>query len=608
MRRSNAAKLLFLQDRLKETPSIEEWLSKTVVKGEAVGINPFVYPLGAARRLATAMEKIGASLRPLGGPDLVDRVWAELADTSQHGAEAVAPQPAVPSAPVFVHPLQYAGVSASDKLASVRAALAAEGAAALVVTALDEIAWLLNIRGADIQCNPVALAYAVVPASAGAQAVLCMDAGKVTPAVAAHLHQAGVFVQPYDAVLDVVRSTAAAAAAAAAAGGGPAARVWLDPASCNYAIYQAALGEAAPTTADGKSAATNPNASSRVLEKTSPITLAKSLKNPAEIEGLRQAHLRDAVALVTFFSWLEAAVTRGVDLRKGPDAPLPTGFALTEYSAGAVLDGMRAEQPGYVSLSFPTIAGMGPNGAIIHYRAEEATAATITADSVFLCDSGGQYVDGTTDVTRTLHFGQPTAHQRKAYTLVLQGHIALSNAIFPTGTNGIALDTLARVPLWTAGLDYRHGTGHGEGLPHYYVFLSCSHSCSAGVGAFLNVHEGPQGASPQQRNTYDGGVVASMTLTDEPGYYEDGAFGIRIENVLVAKEAATPFTFGGKPYLCFEPITLVPISTKLVDVGMLSSVEKQWLNSYHAAVRAALQPRLSGHALEWMLRETESVA
>jgi Xaa-Pro aminopeptidase len=411
-----------------------------------------------------------------------------------------------------------------------------------------------------------------------------------------------------------------------------------------------------------------------VLERMSPIQLMKAVKNATELEGMRQAHLRDAAALVTFLSWLETAVTRGVDARfppvvaeeagaaavadgglgsagagagagasvdvdldelasaasppaASPPSPAPArapapapafaaaapprlAFPLTEFTAGRVLDEMRAQVRGFVSLSFETIAGFGANGAVIHYRAEEATAARVDAGAPFLLDSGGQYEDGTTDVTRTVHFGAPTPRQRAAYTAVLQGHIALSSARFPSGTAGQALDALTRAPLWAAGLDYAHGTGHG-------------------VGAFLNVHEGPQFIANAQRSSYEGGLVEHMTITDEPGYYEEGAFGIRIENVLVVRRVAdapagsliaapgagpasreppaAPVLVGGAPLLEFEPLTLVPISTRMLERARLSPRERAWLNDYNARCRQALAPLLHGHALEYLLRETYPV-
>jgi Xaa-Pro aminopeptidase len=561
-----------MRDREKETPSIEEWLAKSLAAGEVVGIDPYLFSVAAVRRMQAALDRAGIQLDTAARANPVDTVW---------GSE----QPAQPCTPVVLHPLKYAGVTHSQKVADVQRALEKEGAVGLVVTALDELAWLFNIRGGDVECNPVTIAYAVVTTE---EAVLCIDEAKLTPQVREHLGP-GVRIAPYGAVLDVVRGLAARG------------RVWVDPATCNYAVYGAALAAATGTnksgvaastgsvTAGGSSGPASAPASSAVLEKPSPLTLAKALKNSAEIDGMRAAHVRDAVALVTFLSWLEAAVTRGVDLRSGPDAPLQgEDTPLTEFSAAAVLDRMRGQQAGFAGLSFPTIAGSGPNGAIIHYRPEAATAAAVTDKAVFLLDSGGQYCDGTTDVTRTVHFGSPSPHERECYTRVLQGHIGMARARFPAGASGVALDAMARAPLWAVGLDYRHGTGHG-------------------VGAYLNVHEGPQGAASAPRNAYDGGLQAGMTLTDEPGYYEDGAFGIRIENVLVVREAATPHRFGGKPYLEFEPLTVVPISTRLLDASLLSEAERAWLNDYNGWVRATLGPLLQGHAADYMRRETEPV-
>jgi Xaa-Pro aminopeptidase len=513
----------------------------------------------------------------------------------------------------------------------VRAALAKEGCAALAVSALDEICWLFNIRGGDVECNPVTVAYAIVTADEAAYgpSVLFIDAAKLEqPALAPPLAKRGgcgtaakttrvylekeneIVIRPYEEVLSGVKDTVArvlatastATGSASTAPGAPALKsvCWIDPATTNQAIAQTL---SAALSANQASSATPPPFP--LTTRLSPIQLLKAVKNPVEIQGFRNCHIRDGAALVTFFAWLEAAVTRRVDLRLGPSAPL--ALALTEHSVCAVLDAFRAEQDFFVGLSFPTIAGMGPNGAVIHYRPEEATALPVTDQGVFLCDSGAQYLDGTTDVTRTLHFGNPTDYERFCYTRVLQGHIGMSRARFPPGTSGIPLDALARTPLWLSGLDYRHGTGHG-------------------VGSFLNVHEGPFGASPIQRTSYDGGIVAGMTLTDEPGYYEDGQFGIRIENVLIAREcpeyeqqtdAATTaakrmYSFGGTRYLEFEAVTMAPITTRLLDTSLLAPIEKDWLNKYHSEVRAKLEPLLQSRsdrawAIDYLRRETESI-
>ena len=533
-----------MRDRLPETPSIEAWLSSTLSRGDVVGLDPFLFPIGTVRRFRGAFDKAGVVLAADVHDNAVDAVWRDE-------------QPPAPCAPLVVHPLRYAGMSVGDKLARLRTAMAAADAAALVLVACDEVMWTFNIRGGDVDCNPIALSYGVITAS---EAVLYIDERKVTPEAEAHLRDNNVRVAPYSSIVVDVRALPG--------------RVWLDPANASHALLDAAGG------------------SSRVIERMSPVQLLKAVKNDAELEGMRAAHLRDATVLTTFLAWLEAAVTRGVDLRH-PGGP-PIDFALTEFSVGAVLDGMRAKADGFVSLSFPTIAAWGPNGANCHYRAHADTALPIGREGVFLLDSGGQYVDGTTDVTRTVAFGTPTAFQREAYTAVLQGHIALSCARFPPGTSGVALDSFARAPLWARGLDYRHGTGHG-------------------VGAFLNVHEGPHGAASVQRTTYDGGVLAGMTLTDEPGYYHDGEFGIRIENVLVARvEPSVPHAFGGRPYLGFEPITWVPISASLVDVSQLTAAERIWLNAYNAGVRERLEPRMISEgspawAREYLVRETAPV-
>jgi len=290
---------------------------------------------------------------------------------------------------------------------------------------------------------------------------------------------------------------------------------------------------------------------------------------------MRQAHIRDAVALISYFAWLEEELTSVGNKN------------LTEAAAADKVDWFRRQQKDFVSLSFDTISSTGPNGAIIHYKPEHGTCAVVDAGAVYLCDSGGQYRDGTTDVTRTMHFQQPSAREKRCYTRVLQGHIGIDRAVFPEGTSGGQLDILARHALWRDGLDFRHGTGHG-------------------VGAFLNVHEGPQGISFRPQS-YTVPLQAGMTITNEPGYYEDGAFGIRIENVLLTKEAVVPDNFGGKKYLCFENITFVPIQTKMVDMSIMNPEEIKWLNDYHAEVLAKVGPHLDAKTLAWLKKETQPI-
>jgi Xaa-Pro aminopeptidase len=349
--------------------------------------------------------------------------------------------------------------------------------------------------------------------------------------------------------------------------------VWLDKDTCNFALITAAR---------------NRGTDAKVIDLPNPIPLQKALKTAVELQGIRNAHVRDGAALTTFFAWLEIAILRGVDARTQASVGADT---MTEHGISEVLEDFRAEQPGFVSLSFATIAGSGPNGAIIHYKPHEITSAAVDPSAMLLVDSGGQYLDGTTDVTRTLHFGTPTPYEKLCYTRVLQGHIRLSAAVFPAGASGIALDAFARAPLWQSGLDYRHGTGHG-------------------VGAFLNVHEGPFGIAKEQRTSYIGGIQKSMVMSDEPGYYEEGKFGIRIENLVVAVEAPTPYRFGDTTFLTFDPLTLVPIARNLIDVALLSDAELEWLNSYHKTVRTLVGPLIAAsqhgaYASEYLHRNTE---
>lgn len=340
--------------------------------------------------------------------------------------------------------------------------------------------------------------------------------------------------------------------------------VWVDAASASVAIYDAAAGVDRANEA-------------AVVTAPSPVSAAKAVKNSAELAGMRSAHTRDAVALVRFLTWLADTV-----------AASPTE-GVQETIAADVLETYRAAVPHFLTPSFETISGSGANGAIIHYSAAGAgSTAAVTADDMYLLDSGGQYVDGTTDVTRTMHHGTPSAYQRGCFTRVLQGHIALASAVFPPGTTGLMLDALARLPLWRAGLDYRHGTGHG-------------------VGAALNVHEGPHSIAP--RPAANGTALAvGMVVSNEPGYYEEGAFGIRIENLVEVVAAETAGSFGGGGYMRFRELTLVPLDRGLIDMSLLSDAEVAWVDAYHARVWDEVAPGVEAtgdaHALDWLRRYT----
>ena len=463
-----------MKDRLPGTPAIEAWLASTLQPSELVGVDPSLFPVNALRRLHVALA--ARSQRLCSAPGLVDAVWGQA-------------QPERSAAPLAPHPLAWAGEAWPSKVARVAAATRAAGADTLCVSALDEIAWLLNVRGGDVTHCPVALAYALVHANG--QVVLAVDEGKLSQEVRQHLSPAGggaIRIIPYDAILSELRACTG--------------KVLIDPSSTSGALYEA-LGPAA-TPVEGSSSSSSSSSSSnssppffnlylpaeRVVEKPSPITLMKAVKNAEELAGMRAAHVRDAVVLVRYFAWLQQRLAAA---GQGSAPPL------TEHAAAAELDARRAAAPHSKGLSFDTIMGFQANGAIIHYRPEAGASAPITGSGLLLIDSGGQYSDGTTDVTRTLWTGSPSQppspHLRRAYTAVLQGHIALSSALFPSGTSGIALDALARAPIWAQGLDYRHGTGHG-------------------VGAFLNVHEGPQGLASVARSDYSGGLVEGMTITE----------------------------------------------------------------------------------------------
>jgi len=513
---------------LPTTPTISQYLIEKLPAGARVGVDSRMASKENYVKLQQELEKSDKHLFLVAvEPNLIDLVWND--------------KPSRPDTPVFIHEMKYAGKSHADKLNTIRDLLKKENAYALVVSALDEVAWLFNLRGSDVEFNPVFISYAIVTQD---NATLYIDEKKITAQVKNHLGEA-INVAPYEQVFSDIQKLSQKPQ-----------KIWLDPIKGSFALFHSVVDK------------------SLIVEKFSPITYEKALKNPVELEGIRQAHIRDAAALVSFFAWLEERLAAADN-------------TLTEYSVATKLDEFRAQQPDFVSPSFQTISGIGPNGAIIHYRPEEDKSAKIVKEQLYLCDSGGQYKDGTTDVTRTLHFGEPTQHQKECFTRVLKGHIALDAAVFPKGTVGNQLDLLARMHLWSVGLDYRHGTGHG-------------------VGAFLNVHEGPQGISFRE-SPYKAALEPGMTVTDEPGYYEDGNFGIRIENVLVVKESGTPYKFGEKPYYGFEHVTVVPIQTKLIDISLLTHQEIQWINEYHQLCWTKVSPLLQGKALEYLKRETAPI-
>ncbi|KAJ3057386.1 hypothetical protein HK097_007565 [Rhizophlyctis rosea] len=519
---------------LPDVPTKEEWLVQVLPKGSKVGIDPTLLTVGAARTLQEAIRKEKHELAGI-PENLIDQIWSH--------------RPPRPQNPVQIHPLEYAGQSVEDKLQKLREEIKKTKAWGFVVNALDEIAWLFNLRGSDIAYNPVFFAYALVTQS---EAILYVDAAKLSDQVRSHLGSA-VTIRPYEAVTRDLSSYAQQFRNSEEPQ-----KLWIGT-GCSMALEAAAGGEDA------------------VTESRSPVQAAKAIKNDVELEGFRQSHIRDAAALISYFAWLEDELVNKKNTK------------ISEVDGADVLEKLRSQQPKFVGLSFDTISSTGPNGAIIHYKPEKETCALIDVNQIYLCDSGGQYLDGTTDVTRTLHFGNPKDHEKDAFTRVLKGHIQLDITIFPKTTTGYLLDVIARVPLWKAGLDFRHGTGHG-------------------VGSYLNVHEGPQGVGT--RIAYnDIHLAAGMTITNEPGYYQDGDFGIRIENVMLIRLADTPNRFGDRDYYGFEHVTVVPIQTKLIKVELLTREEREWVNAYHLECWEKVSPLLQGNkmALGWLQRETRPI-
>ncbi|MGE5505482.1 MAG: aminopeptidase family protein P, partial [Actinomycetota bacterium] len=447
----------------------------------------------------------------------VDAVWSD--------------QPGPPQSPVVAHPQRFAGRSSAEKRIDVADAKKADKLDAAFLSAPDSVAWLLNIRGGDVDYTPLPLAFALVHADAGVE--LFMDPAKLAAGVvddAVTVRAPGELAAALDRLKDK--------------------RVRVDQAAAPYWVVDRLN-----------------HAGARIDRGADPCALPKACKNAVELDGARAAHRRDGAAMVRFLAWLAG---------RGP--------GVREMEAADRLAAFRAEGEHFRGLSFPTISGAGPNGAIVHYRSTPATDRALEAGQLYLLDSGAQYLDGTTDVTRTVAIGTPGPEERARFTLVLKGHIAVSAARFPAGTTGSQLDVLARHALWAAGLDYDHGTGHG-------------------VGSYLGVHEGPQ------RISKVGSPVAlrpGMVLSNEPGYYKPGAYGIRIENLVAVVEAAAP-PGAERQLLGFEPLTLVPIDLGLVDPTLLTAAELAWLDSYHTRVRAEIAPLVDGTARAWLEKATRPI-
>ena len=503
-----------------------DWLAAHLKPGQTVGVDGAVLGLANARLLGDALADRAVLLRT--DTDLLEQVWAD--------------RPGLPEASVYQHAAPYASKPRTAKLADLRRAMLQQGADHHVISTLDDLAYLFNLRGADVDYNPVFLAHALIGQQS---ATLFVADGKVAPALRTLLSEDGVDLAPYGAAHGALAALP------------PSAILLLDPRRITYGTRQAVP------------------AGVRVIEAVNPTTFAKSRKSDAEAAHVRATMEQDGAALCEFFAWLEATLA-------DPD---PERAPLTELAIDQHLTAARTRRPGFVSPSFGTIAGFNANGAINHYHATETSDAIIEGDGLLLIDSGGQYLGGTTDITRVIPVGVITPAQRTDFTLVLKGVIALSSTQYPRGTKAPLLDAIARAPIWAAGIEYGHGTGHG-------------------VGFFLNVHEGPQSISastmPEPHTAMEPGMITSI----EPGIYRPGRWGIRIEN-LVLNRVAEVTEFG--EYLRFETLTLCPIDTRCIDPALLRADEVAWLNDYHATVRARLAPYLSGAALTWLLTRTEEV-
>jgi Xaa-Pro aminopeptidase len=496
-------------------PTLNEFLTRNLGAGQSLGVDPRTISIRRARELESALGKSKATLRPI-DQNLVDEIWLD--------------RPSLPKEEVQSLSLEFAGESTASKLKHLRQEMKENKVDAHVLSALDAIAWLFNIRGRDVMYNPVVLAYAIVTPD---EATLFIDPEKVPPAVRKSLG-AKIQLRPYEGFESALEALAAARG-----------RVWLEEQSASAWIAQKLEG-------------------SDLVTDLSPVTLMKSRKNPVEMEGMRAAHVRDGAAVARFLCWLDRAIGKE---------------ELTEISAAKRLEAFRQEGEHFQGLSFRTISGFGPHGAIIHYSVTPKSDVPMRPEGLYLLDSGAQYLDGTTDITRTVLLGKrATAEQKDRFTRVLKGHIALARARFPQGVGGGRLDALARTALWEVGLDYNHGTGHG-------------------VGSFLNVHEGPRSIG-QGRDTGIP-IEPGNIFSNEPGYYKAGEYGIRIENLVLTRENGVVGE-NGQPYLEFETLTMCPIDTRLVELKLLTPAERAWLNQYHRVVEKKLAPHMDKTERAWL--------
>ena len=508
--------LVLFKDRMPETPSITEWLGSVLKAGEKVGIDGWVTTTTEAEGMAAELKEFGLELKTVKDPYAT--LWTD--------------RPAIPTNEIMVMPEQLAGASIANKLTSIREAIAKNHADGILVSALDEIAWTLNLRGNDVHCNPVFVSYLLLTRD---EATLYIQPEKLTEKVATYLMVNGIETKPYAAVVEDLQAYQGKS-------------IQLSN-NTNFALYSTV------------------KPSVKIIRAASPVCYLKAIKNETEIQGFHNAMLRDGVAMVRFIMWLKEAVKSGKE---------------TEVTVDEKLYSLRAAHPYFRGISFDTIAGYQQHGAIVHYEATPETAYTLKPEGLLLLDSGAQYLDGTTDITRTIVLGPITEAQRKDYTLVLKGFIDLSMVVFPYGTCGTQIDILARQAMWKEGINYGHGTGHG-------------------VGHFLNVHEGPHQI---RMNNMPALLLPGMTVTDEPGIYKAGEYGIRHENTMIVTKALET-EFG--PFYTLEPLTLCPIDKEGIVVEMLTPEEKDWFNKYHERVYRELAPELTAEEQAWLKEATTAI-
>ncbi len=505
------------KDMLPETPTMTEILCRELPAGSTVAIDGQMFSVAQYEGLRS--DLVGYDINVQCVNDIIDAIWTD--------------RPASPTTPPYIYDLKYAGKSAADKLEAICQGLTNRGTFSILVSSLDEIAWTLNLRGSDIECNPVFIGYLYI---SHMEKALFIDPAKVTKEVEDYLKSIDVMIMDYNHVTDFLQDVLSSS-------------IIIQPEKMNCAIYQAINPECEIQFAD------------------SPIPLAKSIRNETEIAGIHQAMIRDGVAMTRFLHWLEGAVAQGNE---------------TELSITDKLQSFRAMGNLYKGESFGTIAGYGPHGAIVHYSATPESNAKLEPHGFLLLDSGAQYLDGTTDITRTIALGELTDEEKEDYTLVLKGHIALAMARFPEGTRGAQLDALARMPMWQKGMNYLHGTGHG-------------------IGHFLNVHEGPQSIRMNENPVT---LHLGMVTSNEPGVYKAGKHGIRIENLILTIPTGEGM-YG--QYYAFETLTLCPICTKGILVDWLSKEEREWLNNYHRNVFALLESSLDEADKEWLRLATKEI-